>query len=327
MTQLIDPVPGIGGYGEWHKGGTGVGDGMGISGSMCMAPHSRWAVFKSGHVMRAVHIDTLDERVLIPDLGAEWVPGVPSIDPDENEVIISLMPAHPEVLAGRRPTRPYMESFAQGIGMRLKLIRVPLAGGAVTTVYEEAGVGSAHAPHCPADGDLLLLDRDFPPRYWGGSDGVTNRIWTLRPSTGELTELPPQDKARFQVHCVWTWDGENVIYHGKSAVSGHYVGVVDKTGCTVREYLFDKAPHYGHVSAMAGRPAVILDGNLSNDLLLWVYYDREQPRVEVICRHGTDWGAMPGQYPHPHPISDPTGRWIAYNAAARGRSDVFVVQL
>ena len=230
ITQLIDSVPGIGGYGEWHKGGTSVGDGMGISGSMCMAPHSRWAVFKSGHVMRAVHIDTLEERVLIPDLGAEWVPGVPSIDPDETEVIISLMPAHPEVLAGRRPTRPYMESFAQGIGMRLKLIRVPLAGGAVTTVYEEAGVGSAHAPHCPADGDLLLLDRDFPPRYWGGSDGVTNRIWTLRPSTGELTELPPQDKARFQVHCVWTWDGENVIYHGKSAVSGHYIGVVDKTG-------------------------------------------------------------------------------------------------
>jgi hypothetical protein len=332
ITQLIDAAPGIGGYGEWHKGGLSVGDGMGISGSMCMAPHSRWAVFKSGHVMRAVHIDTLEERVLIPDLGAEWVPGVPSIDPDETEVIISLMPAHPEVLAGRRPTRPYMESFAQGIGMRLKLIRVPLTGGGppdggTTTVYEEAGVGSAHAPHCPTDGDLLLLDRDFPPRYWGGSDGVTNRIWTLRLSTGRLTELPPQDKARFQVHCVWTWDGESVIYHGKSAISGHYIGLVDKSGQTVREYLFDKAPHYGHVSAMAGRPAVILDGNLSDDLLLWVYYDQEQPRVEVICRHGTDWGAMPGQYPHPHPISDPTGHWIAYNAAARGRSDVFVVQV
>ena len=110
-------------------------------------------------------------------------------------------------------------------------------------------------------------------------------------------------------------------------VSGHYIGVVHKSGHTVREYLFDKAPHYGHVSAMAGRPAVILDGNLSNDLLLWVYYDRPQPRVEVICRHGSDWGALPGQYPHPHPISDPTGHWIAYNAAARGRSDVFVVQV
>ncbi len=327
ITQLTDLVPGIGGYGEWHKGGYSVGDGMGVSGSMCMAPRSRWAVYRAGLALCAVHIDTLEERVLIPDIGREWVPGVPSIDPDETEVILSLMPAHPDLLAGQRPRRSYWECFADGTGMQLRLIRVPLAGGPVTTVYEEAGIGSAHAPHCPTDGDLLLLDRDFPPRYWGGSDGATNRIWTLRLSTGQLTELPPQDKARFQVHSVWTWDGENVIYHGRSAVSGHYIGVVHKSGQTVREYLFDKAPHYGHVSAMAGRPAVILDGNLSDDLLLWVYYDQEQPRVEVICRHGTDWGALPGQYPHPHPICDPTGRWIAYNVAGRGRSDVFVVDV
>ena len=151
ITQLIDTVPGIGGYGESHKGGYSVGDGMGVSGSMCLAPHSRWAVFKAGHALRTVHIETLEERTLIPNLGAEWVPGVPSIDPEETEVILSLMPAHPDLLAGHRPTRPYMESFADGIGMRLKLIRVPLAGGDVTTVYEEAGVGSAHAPHCPTD--------------------------------------------------------------------------------------------------------------------------------------------------------------------------------
>ena len=139
ITQLIDTVPGIGGHGEWHKGGYGVGDGKGVSGSMCMAPHSRWAVFKGGHVVRAVHIDTLEERVLIPDLGAEWVPGVPSIDPDETEVIISLMPAHPDVLAGKRPTQVYMECFADGTGMRMKLIRVPLAGGPVTDHLRGSG--------------------------------------------------------------------------------------------------------------------------------------------------------------------------------------------
>ena len=208
-----------------------------------------------------------------------------------------------------------MECFADGTAMRMRLIRVPLTGGPVTTIYDEAGIGGAHAPHSPTDGDLLLLDRDFPPRYWGGSDGKTNRIWTLRLSTGQLTELPPQDKARFQVHSAWTWDGAAVVYHGRSAVppaagytvSGHYIGVVDKSGQTVAVSVRQGTalrPRLGD----GGPAAVILDGNLSNDLLLWVYYDREQHRVEVICRHGTDWGAMPGQYPHPHPISDPTGR-------------------
>ena len=209
----------------------------------------------------------------------------------------------------------------------MRLLQVPLAGGQVSTVYEEDGIGCAHCPHCPTDPDLILLDRDCPPRFWAGSDGVTNRIWTLRLSTGELTELPPRDQARFQVHSAWTWDGQWVVYHGRSAEGGYYIGVVDRDGQTVREYGFHRAQHYGHVSAAADRPAIILDGNLSSDLLLWLCYGEEQPRVEVIARHSTDWGAMTGQFPHPHPLPDPTGRWVSFNAAHRGRSDVFVVQV
>jgi hypothetical protein len=174
---------------------------------------------------------------------------------------------------------------------------------------------------------LLLIDRDFPPRFWGGSDGKTNRIWTLRVSTGELTELPCQDDAYFQVHSAWTWDGSQVVYHGRSAVSGYYIGVVDPQGNTVREFGFRDAPHYGHVSAMAGRPAIMLDGNITTDMLLWLYYDQEQPRIEVIARHGTDWGALPGQFPHPHPTCDSRGQWIAFNRGDRGRTDVCVVRV
>jgi len=115
-----------------------------------------------------VHIDSLEERTLIPDMGVEWVPGQISIDPTETLVIVPLMSAHPEIVAGQRPTRPYMAHFAEG-GMRLKLLQVPLAGGAVTTVYQEEGIGCAHCPHCPTDPDLLLIDRDFPPHFWCAS--------------------------------------------------------------------------------------------------------------------------------------------------------------
>jgi hypothetical protein len=327
LTCLIDPVEGTGGYSAMHKRSGGeVGDGMGVTGQVCIAPRSRWAVFTVARTLRAVHSETLEERVLIPDVGEEWVAGRLSINPDETDVVLPVMKAHPEVRAGERPTRDYMAHFAEG-GMHMQLLQVPLAGGATTVVYEEAGIGCAHCPHSPTDSDLILLDRDFPPRFWGGSDGKTNRIWVLRLSTGELTELPSQDGATFQVHCAWTWDGERVVYHGRSARGGYYIGVIGRDGEPVREYGFTGADHYGHVSAMAGRPAIILDGNLSSDLLLWLYYDEEQPRVEVIARHGTEWGALPGQYPHPHPLSDPTGRWISFNAAQRGRSDVFIVQV
>ena len=56
------------------------------------------------------------------------------------------MPAHPEVLAGSVPASSYMECFADGTGMRMRLIRVPLAGGQMTTIYDEAGIGGGTRP-------------------------------------------------------------------------------------------------------------------------------------------------------------------------------------
>lgn len=88
----------------------------------------------------------------------------------------------------------------------------------------------------------------------------------------------------------------------------------------------------GHVSAMVDRLAVIIDGNLTDDTLFWLYYDQESPRLEVIGRHDTNWIGMPWQYPHPHAHCSPDGRHISYNAAAkgwtgRGRSDVWLMEI
>ena len=119
-----------------------------------------------------------------------------------------------------------------------------------------------------------------------------------------------------------------MLYHGSRHKGGWYIGVADRQGHVVRQYDFPKASGYGHLAAMPGRPAMILDGNLSNDLLQWLYYDAEQPRVEPIARHATVWeDKVPTQCSHPHPQADPTGRWVLYQAAAGGRSNVFVVRV
>jgi hypothetical protein len=132
ITQLIDPVVGTGNYSSLHKRATsGLGDGMGVTGHMCIAPRSGWAVYTAGHALRAVHVETLQERTLIADIGAEWVEGTPSVDPDETHVILPVMSAHPEILAGERPTQGYMAHYRED-GMRMRLLQVPLSGGAVS---------------------------------------------------------------------------------------------------------------------------------------------------------------------------------------------------
>ena len=118
---------------------------------------------------------------------------------------------------------------------------------------------------------------------------------------------------------------------GDDTLAGMFRRVADwvatPEGETLREFVMPKATHYGHLTADPQRPAWILDGNLFPDLLTWTYYDAETPRIEVIARHDTEWRTMPWQFTHPHPLADPTGRWISFNAARGGRSDVFVVRV
>ena len=226
ITQLTEQFAGAGCLDEMHKGnGVCAGNGLGVTMLNCVGMHQHWVVYVQGRSLRAVHLDTLEDRTLIENYGDAFIAGMPSIDLAEEKAILPVMSAHPEINAGQRLTRTYMEHFSQ-VGPEVHFLEVSLAGGPVKEVYSEKGIGCAHCPHSPTNDDLMLIDRDFPPRLWGGSDGKTNRIWTLNLKTHQLTELCNQDEMKFQVHSAWTWDGDAVVYHGRSALGGHYIGVV-----------------------------------------------------------------------------------------------------
>jgi hypothetical protein len=328
ITQLIDWVDGVGSRMNWSRGFPhSLGDGKGVASEMTIAPKSKWAIYVLDRSLRAVQLESLEERILIADVGCENTAGIPSVDPSETHVVLPIVPVHPKLISGERITnvgRGYMDG-----PIFSRLVQVPLAGGEVETIYEEEGIFCAHCPHCPTDPDLIMIDRTRP----SATAHEASRVWTLRPSSGELTELRPRDEYPRQTHAAWTWDGEAVVYHGRSGKGGWYIGIIDRGGEVIQEYNFMDAEYYGHVTAMAGRPAIIVDGNVTNNMLLWLYYEKESPRFEVIGRHDTDWQSMPYQYPHPHPLSDPTGRWMSFNAARRdkwverSRSDVYILSL
>jgi hypothetical protein len=332
LTQLTDTAPGLGGRWELHKcGPSRFCDGHGINGTtLCIAPRTGWALFFHERSLRAIHLDTLAERTLLADIGAEWIEGAISIDPAETHALVALMPAHPQIAEGKKPNRDYLSCFAAG-GMTTRYLQVPLDGGPATVVFEDRGCGCAHCPHCPTDGSLVLIDRDLPPKFWCGDDGKTNRCWILNLATKALTPIVPRNAQRFQVHACWTFDGLHVFYHGWRdswrANVGWYIGVADRQGRIVREYDFPDAVGYGHVSADPIRQAIILDGNVSKDMLVWLYWDAQTPRLDPICRHATEWDSLSGQLHDPHPAADPTGRRIAFNAAHGGRSDVYAVEV
>lgn len=323
-------APGIGDRNYIHRGMDLQGpdiDGRGICGNrVCMAPRSRVAVFTCERSIRAVEIDTCRDWTVLEDCGGEWIFGAPCLSPDERHVVIALSSAHPDIRAGRAVSRPYGD-FPDH---RLRLIRVPLAGGPPETLYEHAPAQSAHCAFCPTNGNLLYFDLDLPPRYWGGGDGRTPRIWLLDIVRRVARPIKESFPCPFQTHQAWLWDGSAIAYHGSLKGRGDYFGLIAPDGRTLWEPLYPEVTFYGHNTPDARRPALIIDGMFSRDLLQWLYYDGPQdgpPRLEPICVHGTEWGSLPGQYSHPHPLTDPHGQWISFTRAHGGRSDVCVVRV
>lgn len=321
-------APGIGDRSYIHRGmelDTPEVDGRGLCGNrLCIAPQSGLAIFTCDRRMLAVDLKTCAVRVLLEDAGEDRIFGAPTVSAEEDWVAITLSSAHPELLAGQARTKRYTDYPDHA----LRIVRAPLDGsGRLETLYERQPAQSAHCAYCPTDNDLLYFDLDLPPRYWEGSDGTTPRIWLLDTTTKEARPLKEKFPGPLQTHQAWLWDGSALAYHGPLPSGGVYIGVTRRDGETLWEREFPHARYYGHLTADALRPALILDGDFTPDRLQWLYYDGDPPRLEPICIHGTEWGSLPGQYSHPHPLTDPQGQWIAFNAARRGRSDVYVVQV
>ncbi|MCK4982172.1 MAG: hypothetical protein KAS17_04560 [Victivallaceae bacterium] len=306
-----------------------LGNGRGVSGNrLALAPKTGWAIFSHNRALKAVNIYSYEQRTLIKDITEEWTFGAPSPSPDEKHVVVPLSTAHPQILNGKLVTRSYLSYPNHS----MRLLRVSMTGTTCEELYRETPCNCAHSSYCPTDNDLVYFDRNVPPSYCCGNDGgKTPRIWLIRLSTGKIWPLRTEYPGVFQVHAAWTWDGEAIVYHGFLKPSGYnsgiYIGITSKDGTPIRDYVFPDVTDYGHVNPDPKRPAIILDGDLAPGHLTWLYYDNEKPRLEIICKHDTEWESLPGQYSHPHAQSDPTGRWISFNKAHGGRSDVYVVEV
>ncbi len=334
ITQLLDWQDGWSLDGSWAPADRPYG-----IGGVCLDKSTNWVYYirkpVGATMLKAVHLDTLEERTISEGIPG-YVFGQPTVSGDGKWVAVPSN-IDPPGLDEIDPYKPLPIDKVRGMfaapgGSRMQLVRFSTEGESTPDiVYDEVDCRGNHLQYSPVDANLLHTDRDFAPGFWGGSDQKRNRVWLWHIGEQRLVEQPSPSGRTFQVHSTWTFDGQEVLYHcppSRTDPGGYVVGVNDLEGNNLVEYRSAAWTHYGHVSAVAGHKAIMLDGNITNDLILWLYYDDpSQPRIEVICRHGTDWGGHEWQYPHPHPQCASTGDRIVYNAANRGRSDVFIVEV
>lgn len=108
------------------------------------------------------------------------------------------------------------------------------------------------------------------------------------------------------------------------------LGVTGLDGRCLGEGLYPETTSYGHNTPDAKRNALIIDGMFSKDRLQWFCWQGSKdsaPKLEPICLHNTAWGSLPGQYSHPHPLTDAAGKWVSFTSARSGRSDVLATDI
>lgn len=320
ITCLTQPIKGLGALNEVHQ----YGDGQGISIGAVLDPEAHWAYYAQGRSLRAVHIDTLEEKVIISSIPTGFYIESMALSCDGACLLYALV--------GLYPSGPY--------AMRHEIHRFHLSNGQDEILLQGQGFNLSHLMQNPVYPHLFLIGKDKGPSPAHRID-ENSRAWIWNMDTGNMTNVKTLANQNFQTHTAWTWDGEGVLYHGMLGNSswpnnlndkGWYIGLSSLDGQPIREYSFPDAPYYGHVSAMWGKNAVILDGNLMDGYLMWLYFDEEKPRVEIIARHDTDFTLMPGQSTHPHTICSPDGKHLVFNSARRvifsgGRSDIYSVEV
>lgn len=285
--------------------------------NVSMIQANGWVATNTGTKLHLCHLDTFEEKVLLDLGGTKQTFGHPVGSIDGKTVFI---PRHSNAVVPN-----------ETVDVTTTHLEVDIDTGSMTELFEDVGRGCNHVVPNPVDPDLLLIDRDMPPAFaHGGDKGRTTRVWVLNRKSGDITEIRPQDKHRFQVHSNWNCRGDRVFYHGTSAEGGHYIGAADVTGRTVFERRYGEY-HYGHMCTHPCEDVMITDGLFTADQVIKIHYTdldlHGAPRLEVLARHDTDWTPRQQQcHPHCHVSRD--GRWLSYNRGIGGkRSDVYIVQI
>lgn len=293
--------------------------------NICMIPATGKAAAVRGGKVYLYDLSTLEEKCLLTaEEGYGF--GHPAGSVDGKTIFVTKMPQY-----NREKDDPWPAALAI-------YYSIDLETGKVKEFFRDSS-RSNHTVACPSNPDLLLIDRDLPPKYGhGGDDGKTSRVWLLNISTQKLTEIRPQNSHRFQIHSNWSFDGKHVYYHGVShdnpfpevmKAKPHFIGVADLSGKIVWEKVFPNFT-YGHISSHSAKNAIITDGLIFRNMIteiLWEETDLQNfPVINILGAHNSGPHTL-GQYAHPHCIMSPDSRYLSYNRGYTNRSDVFILNV
>ncbi len=271
------------------------------------------AIFAQGRFLKAINLETLEERTLYrkPD---KYVGGGTNVTADGKYVCTSLVTdlsdrIYTDMGNGYIGFREWWEAHPPS-----KIIRVALDGSGEEVIYEE-DYWLGHVNTSPKMPHILTFCHEGPWTL------VENRIWGLDMTTGKTWQIRPNAPDEAIGHEYWMEDGEHIGYHGRTP-NGAVYGSIRYDNTDQVEAPF---PHGSMHFHSVGLRLIVGDGGKDNPyLLLWRMKDGAFEGPKVLAWHR---GSFHTQRVHVHPTFNSAGTQVAYTADPQGYGQVFLVDI
>lgn len=285
--------------------------------------------FLQGRELR--RIDLAGETRKLATLPEDQVSAFTHVSADGKRLCVPTTDAR--ALAGPlKEGRPIhnIDERVQTVGLRSWLRIYDTGNGELIACPEVPKAWITHVQFSPIDARHVLYNHEWP-----GDCGI-RRMWLWDGHTHRRLRDEADGRSRrdWTCHEMWADRGESVIYHGAYADGGAaYLGRWRRDGSLSEVPIAQGWHRYGHFTAAQDGTLLVSDGyyeeagDPKEGGGAWISLQRVDWKARTLqwtplCRHGSSWK---GQDNHPHPVFDPSFRWVYFTSDTGGKRAVWRV--
>lgn len=184
-----------------------------------------------------------------------------------------------------------------------------------------------HVQFSPTNNNLILYNHE-----WASQSGIRRMwLWDGKRHLQLRNEQDGRNLNDWVCHEVWSRNGGEIIYHGKNIEGRHFIGkITPHTGEIIELPLPRGWNQYGHYNLIEPN-TLITDG----------HFRALHPKLTLncpwLCRVDVDWlrremlwtplaahlSSWASQDAHPHPILDPTSKYIYFTSDKNGKLAIY----
>jgi len=277
----------------------------------CIDPLGQWVYFYDGDTLKAIDLDSLEERELYTlEEDCRWSSPI-SISDDGLRLAFGLTPIIELETQTEKIYSGFKEMFAR---CRRGDVLTLGADGSDCRLATRDECWCGHVNMNPTDSDMIMYCHEGP---W---DQVDQRMWIVDShgtSRRKLREKGPGDALG---HEYWHKDGVTVGYHGRlDGGETPIFGLIRSDGTDCREYALPR--NSGHCQSSSDGTLHVCDGDRR---ICLIHLEGKEGTFEPLARHDS---SMQLQVGHPHPIFTPDDKGVLYTSDLGGTCNVYVVDL